>query len=415
MNRTTTIHFVQDNQLTSNQSNAAYNWSNVDNNLSMPIQQIHYVESNFTLINNSTSTKSMSLIQMNPTIESNSASITNNQTQSISTNEEMTYLTPLINVKLGEPVNGQINKLLPITIADYNQQVINYENSNSNNSLATLPSMAASFGSPIVQSNCTNVNNLNNNSHHHLTPAKSIKAKHAKANASTSSSNWMNCSKPGRKPAKLNEQKLKFTNEFNLSNLSKVIKKENKQTNKQRKQLRLSTANLIDQTTMKNSAINLSNAPNNLCNLNSSLCSPSLLNNSTNSIDSLNSMSSTNSNGNCTRTRTKCLERPDSVNRRNLRERQRVTQLNLGYQRLKEKIPHSSKKLSKAQTLRRATQYIKYLQQQLMNIDNQANSFEFKNQIGNFKTDHLNNKTVKNAADSSLVIQQIGYYELDTY
>jgi hypothetical protein len=56
---------------------------------------------------------------------------------------------------------------------------------------------------------------------------------------------------------------------------------------------------------------------------------------------------------------------PVAVVRRNERERNRVRQVNQGFQTLRAKIPNSTKKMSKVQTLRCAVHYIRQLQQLL--------------------------------------------------
>ncbi|CAL1528231.1 unnamed protein product, partial [Lymnaea stagnalis] len=55
--------------------------------------------------------------------------------------------------------------------------------------------------------------------------------------------------------------------------------------------------------------------------------------------------------------------KPASVSRRNARERNRVKQVNLGFETLREHVPNGkkNKKMSKVQTLRSAAQYIKDL------------------------------------------------------
>ncbi|ESO84162.1 hypothetical protein LOTGIDRAFT_79697, partial [Lottia gigantea] len=56
-----------------------------------------------------------------------------------------------------------------------------------------------------------------------------------------------------------------------------------------------------------------------------------------------------------------------AVSRRNERERNRVKQVNNGFEILREHVPciKKNKKLSKVETLRRAVEYIKLLQQML--------------------------------------------------
>ena len=56
---------------------------------------------------------------------------------------------------------------------------------------------------------------------------------------------------------------------------------------------------------------------------------------------------------------------PVAVVRRNERERNRVRQVNMGFQTLRAKIPNITKKLSKVETLRIAIKYIQYLQNML--------------------------------------------------
>ncbi|XP_067123553.1 achaete-scute homolog 5-like [Centruroides vittatus] len=73
---------------------------------------------------------------------------------------------------------------------------------------------------------------------------------------------------------------------------------------------------------------------------------------------------------------------PNTVARRNERERKRVKLVNLGFARLRQYIPHSnkSKKLSKVETLRSAIDYIKRLQQLLEEQDDSGIYFEDPNQ-----------------------------------
>ena len=513
---TTTIHFVQDTcHQISTTGQSTYSWPSADH---MAIQQLHYVDSNLFACNaaGSSAEKSMSLVQMSNLEPIGSLSQT--VTQSISTTQsisamanplpsedgQMTYLTPLINVTLGEPVKPN-QKLLPISLeaainsADYNQQVTASYYDHQTNSQAgllsnpVLPSMAASFGSPIVtqttcngEMNCDNLtslasatgnltstvtcsvtNSLNNrvttilNAAHHpngklgptghlngLTsnPLKSVKT--SKLNAKES---WTTCSKPGRRPNKLTEQKLKYSNDqFNLNNLSKTIKRV-----RQRKRLPM---NLL----AKN-AINLSNAPNNLCNLNVTY-SPSL-NHSNSSIDSSNSLNSTsaslNSSGTVVGSMSTCgsmvrpskglgsrprkvkqpqntLEQPESVRKRNYRERMRVTQLNDGFQKLKEKIPvlFAGKKMSKVQTLRTAVRYIRALQKSLRGetdqiigqlVNSQSNGSHQSNNLlnANRHLNQLKSQTTKSAPLNKLpkiqisiepnpqqLMQPVAYYDV---
>ncbi|XP_075404078.1 achaete-scute homolog 2 [Tenrec ecaudatus] len=60
-----------------------------------------------------------------------------------------------------------------------------------------------------------------------------------------------------------------------------------------------------------------------------------------------------------------------AVARRNERERNRVKLVNLGFQALRQHVPHggASKKLSKVETLRSAAEYIRALQRQLAEHD----------------------------------------------
>ena len=62
---------------------------------------------------------------------------------------------------------------------------------------------------------------------------------------------------------------------------------------------------------------------------------------------------------------------PAAVARRNERERNRVKQVNMGFTTLREHVPNAAKnkKMSKVDTLRSATEYIKYLQQLLEEND----------------------------------------------
>ncbi|KAG8189502.1 hypothetical protein JTE90_008464 [Oedothorax gibbosus] len=62
---------------------------------------------------------------------------------------------------------------------------------------------------------------------------------------------------------------------------------------------------------------------------------------------------------------------PPAVARRNERERNRVRQVNQGFQTLRQHVPNGakSKKMSKVETLRSAVQYIKQLQQLLCGED----------------------------------------------
>lgn len=60
---------------------------------------------------------------------------------------------------------------------------------------------------------------------------------------------------------------------------------------------------------------------------------------------------------------------PSPVARRNERERNRVRHVNLGFQTLRAKIPNSTKKMSKVQTLRYAMIYIDWLQRLLNGSD----------------------------------------------
>ncbi|ELU03625.1 hypothetical protein CAPTEDRAFT_91237 [Capitella teleta] len=70
----------------------------------------------------------------------------------------------------------------------------------------------------------------------------------------------------------------------------------------------------------------------------------------------------------CKRKSAKCLpasaRKASSVARRNERERNRVKQVNQGFERLREHVPNGSanKKMSKVDTLRSALEYIKYMQ-----------------------------------------------------
>lgn len=435
---TTTIHFVQDNQISTGQTNS-YSWSSSVDNMSIPIQQIHYVEQpNLTLFSNNSSTK---LIQMNNLETTSSINQTHspNLIANLLPNEEMTYLTPLINVTLSEP---SVNKLLPISIEpinsmDYsNQQMNNYDHCNNSTNLlnnSTLPSMAASFGSPIVvqQPTCDqNLNHKNINSNNIRTNSSN---KQVKNKSMSKMNDW---TKPGRRSTKLSEQKMKYPNQYSSVNLSKINKK-----SKQRKQN--ISINLNNQT-----KINLSNAPNNLCNLNSIYSLN--LNNSNNSIDSSNSFNSLSSitsnntlidsktnleinNGDLLKSTRKKMkqnfsDQPESVKRRNLRERQRVKQLNNGYQRLRSKLPNSSKKMSKVQTLRGAANYIRLLSQILANDQIQSDQSikylnnkntcvtEFKNQVDTCKTDlHLDklNKYQASSEPNGQLIEPINYYNLD--
>lgn len=483
----TTIHFVHEtsSQISTNQSNT-YSWS-MDNG-HLPIQQLHYVEPNLALINSS-STKSMSLIQMSALepasighhLTINAQSTNNSQTNSSNSSNsitnllpnsvpnaednQMTYLTPLINVSLGDQTKSNANKQLPpaITIeainsSDY-QQVNYYDNLSS----TTLPSMAASFGSNSMtnMTHCTIQNssiihrtsNVINNVNKQTKLKSNVKA--------TSKVDWTSYSRPGRRP-KLNESKpVKFDS---ISNLSKGIKKANQlKETKIRKRLsnqlvnqlngHLNQSNARNQRTLANQSISnndqsnqsstrkptgdlisLSNAPNNLCNLNS-ICSANL-NHSNNSIRSTNSMCSMNSLNSslCSSTHRKTAGKrssnlPESVKRRNLRERMRVMQLNSGFQHLRTKLPNSNKKMSKVQTLRCATQYIKDLLQMLnqpsIGYSNCKSSFEstsvnrtlsaidFKNQLETCKTEKLVKSIESRHQLSHNLHTTIEYY--DTY
>ena len=59
----------------------------------------------------------------------------------------------------------------------------------------------------------------------------------------------------------------------------------------------------------------------------------------------------------------------NSISRRNERERRRVRNVNNGFQELRKRIPQGEKKLSKVETLRKAVEYIKNLQEMLNGAD----------------------------------------------
>lgn len=341
---TTTIHFVQEqnnlNQLQINsQSTANYNWSNLEsNNVSLPIQQVHYVEPNLTLINN-TSTKLIQMSQLEPSNQSIATKTANNS--------EPTYLTPLINLTLNESINY------------YSDNIIN--NSNNNNStLSTLPSMATNFGSPIFGQQSSNVSNVNLSLSNNKAIKKLGKTKLNKIN-------WTSKRKSTATGNKLNEQKLKYSNETSLNslNMNNKITKKTSQLIKGRKRIpknlvqNLTTSSTATLTNSSlNSTINSENQyqPNKNITVN--------LNNSTNSIESANSLYSLNSCSNSSiRKGKKSSNDPNdpTVKRRNQRERIRVHKLNIGFEHLRAKLPNSNKKMPKVQTLRCATQYIKNL------------------------------------------------------
>ncbi|KAG9260815.1 achaete-scute homolog 1b [Astyanax mexicanus] len=68
------------------------------------------------------------------------------------------------------------------------------------------------------------------------------------------------------------------------------------------------------------------------------------------------------------------LQTPVSVARRNERERNRVKQVNLGFQTLRQHVPSgaASKKMSKVETLRSAVEYIRALQRLVHEHDDTA-------------------------------------------
>ena len=394
---TTTIHFVQDACQLSSTGQSPYGWPSADH-----IQQLHCVDPNL-FDSGCSSTEKCLLSNLEPiatSIQTVTQSISTTQSISAadllsSENCQTTYLTPLINVTIGEPMKGPINKL-PIAmetdysqVAFYDHQINGQINGQTSLLNSALPSMAVSFGSPIVTQsasdaiNSTSLRSLTStltcsvtNSRSNSVAIRNSSAQNPPAGRSLKTNkppvkaNWITCSKPGRKSDKLNEQKLKYSNEFNLNNLnnlSKTIKRV-----RQRKRL---PTNLLNK-----GAINLSNAPNNLCNLNATY-SPSL-NQPNNPINSSTSLrSSTTSNpfapANCVAKSSgskprkskqrNTLEQPENVRKRNYRERMRVTQLNEGFEKLKGKIPlpFAGKKLSKVQTLRTAVEYIRELQKAL--------------------------------------------------
>lgn len=77
---------------------------------------------------------------------------------------------------------------------------------------------------------------------------------------------------------------------------------------------------------------------------------------------------------------------PPAVARRNERERNRVRQVNQGFQTLRQHVPNGakSKKMSKVETLRSAVQYIKQLQQLLCGEDMGDDMEEEENSVPSF-------------------------------
>ena len=66
-----------------------------------------------------------------------------------------------------------------------------------------------------------------------------------------------------------------------------------------------------------------------------------------------------------------------SISKRNERERKRVRNVNLGFQKLRQRIPNTEKKMSKVETLRSAVKYIRELQESLNQNGSDSSSTEF--------------------------------------
>ncbi|KAJ8247275.1 hypothetical protein GJAV_G00244440 [Gymnothorax javanicus] len=103
------------------------------------------------------------------------------------------------------------------------------------------------------------------------------------------------------------------------------------------------------------------------------------------------------------------LQQPVAVARRNERERNRVRQVNLGFQTLRQHVPNGTadKKMSKVETLRSAVEYIRALQQLLDEHDAVSAVF----QCGVTSPTLSNSNSVDPASPHSTYSSDDGSYE----